>query len=259
MATSLALRRAGYSIGFLVALVAMLSTIISDDALARRRIPVMIQTVPEMPGALFSLNGQKFTADENGLAVTTAPKPNIYKLKVHSDTSNRGDSRLSFAVWSDAKRSLARPIEVTTFTYLEAGFETSRRVSFHFADRNGAAFDPGRIDSIVLIDSAGKSMRLKGPGPHQLMSTFPILNGAGLGLEESDYRIQDIIIEGRDVLPQVVKLNPSVDTQPSIQLAISNSLAATEASPAEWNTLLWVVVALFVAVGAVVLAMTKAY
>lgn len=259
MNASLTSKRAGYSIGFLLALVAMWNTIISDNALARRSIPLMIQTIPELPGARFSLNGQEFTADENGLALITVPKPNIYRLKVLSDRSNRSERRRRFAVWSDAKRAPARPIEVKTFTFLAAGFETSRRVAFQFVDRNGAPLDPGRIESITLTDSAGKSMRLMGPGPHHLVARFPISNGTSLRLEESDYRIQDAIIEGQNVLPQDIRLNPSVDTQPLVQLAISTRAAAAESSPEERDTLWWVVVVLLVAAVAVVLAMAKGF
>lgn len=258
MHTSPRLMRARYPIALLVVLAATLSTANSAAALGDRRIPLMIQTVPEMPGARFTLDGRKFTADKNGLAVIGVLKPDVYRLSLLSDSSNDGRRGPRFIMWSDGQRSPARSVGLNTFTFLEAGFETSSRVSFQFLDRNGAELDPERIESIILFDSAHNRVRLMGAGPHRLVSGAPTLDGSSMGLVERDYRVQYVFVGGKDVLPQSITLRPSVDSEPSIQLAISNT-AASQPSPQKWDALVWGIVGLIVAALAVLIVTTKAY
>jgi hypothetical protein len=248
----------GFSVVFVVA-VFVLASPLADVAFAKRNVPVLIQTVPKLPGARFSVNGKTFTADKNGVALSTVPGPGMFKLKVLSETLSLKGDRLRFAMWSDDKSSLERQIEVSSFTYLEAGFETTRRVTFEFTDRNGATLDPGAVDFITLTDSVGRSLRLSGGGPHVLVSKFPVAKDSGLKLEPNDYLIQDIIIGTHDLLPKEIALDPATTNDQQIELDATASVPAVHSEPRDWGTILWTVGAVLLVAALVVLFVVKPY
>jgi hypothetical protein len=220
--------------GAIVAAIIAMSVFVTSAASAQqRRIPVMIQTVPELPGVEFSLDGKSFKADENGLVLAVVPKPGIYELSVESKILSRGGNRSEFSLWSDGSRQITRSIEVRSFTYLQAGFANTRSVSFSFVTDEGTAIGPDAIDSIHVISPAGGEEQLSGPGPHALVATSPETNGKNLALERTTYRIEDVIINGTDVLDAGVTVNPAESDALRIELPLSSVPGAAGAPAAQ--------------------------
>jgi hypothetical protein len=211
----------------LIAVIAAWRSNVPSSSLAaqERSIPVMIQTVPEMPGARFSLNGIMFTADNHGLALTTVPSPDTYKLSVVSDSMVKGASRLRFARWSDNETQATRSIRVESFTLLHAGFEATRRVAFEFVDPDGGAIDPERVESISITNGEGKTTTLTGPGPHRLLATTIRQDRASLVLERISYKVNNVIVDGREVPGGAIKVTPAVSSEPTIELTLPESAA----------------------------------
>ncbi|MDQ3217865.1 MAG: hypothetical protein M3Q18_08475, partial [Actinomycetota bacterium] len=126
-------------------------------------IPVMVQTRPQVPGARFALDGTEFVANQHGLAVTTVAEPGTYELAVLSPRVEVGGTSHSFSVWTGGERVSSRPLEVGSFTLLEAGFDTTRAVTFRFADQSGTVIEPGRVDHASIGESDGDNRyRLNG-------------------------------------------------------------------------------------------------
>jgi hypothetical protein len=189
----------------------------------RRTIPVMIQTVPALPGARFSLEGKTFDADENGLALTVVPQPGTYNLRLLSAKMNDDDDvQFRFSVWSDKDKATSRSINVQSFTYLQAGFEKSRLVSLHLVGRDGRAVDPGVVDAILLNGPNGEQVRLADAGPHRLLTSAPVSNGNNLDLRDVTYRVEEVIVDGKNVLDKDVPLSPSQTGEPRLQVAVPN-------------------------------------
>jgi hypothetical protein len=197
-----------------------------------RSIPVMIQTVPELPGARFSLSGTPFQADENGLALTVVSQPGRYRLRVLSTKLSREQGQLQFSMWSDQTNDTGRFVDVQSFTYLQAGFEISRPLSFEFIGNDGTPVEPEQVDSIFVTDASGERARLTGTGPHRLVTSSPSPDGKNLTLRDRHLEIQDVIIDGRDVLNPDVSVGPTDTSDELLQLAVStggDSAAVPEA------------------------------
>jgi O-antigen ligase len=220
MNTSPYTRRMIAAIGTMVVVVTLLSFLGSVSSAARQRqsILVMIQTVPEIPGAKFSLNGTEFKTDRHGFAVTTVPERGVYRLRVITDAAAKDDSRLRFSRWSDGETQESRSIRVKSFTLLHAGYEATKPFSFTFVDDTGTAVDP---DSIVIIDQRGSSIRLQGSGPHRLPATTVRRDQAGVVLEHIEYEVDEVIVDGRDVLRKNVPISP-VDSESTIELTYAS-------------------------------------
>jgi hypothetical protein len=192
-------------------------------AAQERSIPVMIQTVPEMPDARFSLSGKVFRADNHGLALTTVPRPGTYRLRLLSSSVVKGDSRLRFSRWSDNETRVTRPIRVASFTLLHAGFEATTEVSPLFVDAAGETIDPDHIESVTITDNGGSASTLRGPAPYPLVATTIRQDRASLVLEEVTYTVTRVVVDGEEVLMARVKLRPAAESRPTVELRLAEA------------------------------------
>jgi hypothetical protein len=192
----------------------------------RRTIPVMIQTVPALPGAKFSLEGKTFNADENGLALTVVPEPGTYSLRLLSTKLTRDDVQSRFSLWSDEEKSASRSVNVQSFTYLQAGFEKSRVVSLDLVGKTGETLDPSLVDAILLTGPGGDRIRLTGAGPYRLLTTAPVSSGKNLELRDVTYRVDEVIVDGRNVLGEDVSLTPSQTGELRLRIAVPDEAVA---------------------------------
>jgi hypothetical protein len=244
--------------GVLLAAVVVLTGFAPAAVAQQRSIPVMVQTIPELPGARFSLDGNVFTADENGLALTVVRDPGTYNLRVVSKQMPVGDDVSRFSVWSDGQTGNTRSVNVQSFTYLQAGFSTERTFSLDFIDSEGDPVDPERIEAIGIADPQGGQKRLTGPGPYTLTMSEPTLEDNNLALQRPEYRIEDVIVDGEDVLDGQVNVSGIDGEVPSIELAASGGSEEPRAGPQSDGTSLpevpsELLVAFVVVIGIVVL------
>lgn len=185
-------------------------------------IPVMVQTRPQVPGARFALDGTEFVANQHGLAVTTVAEPGIYELAVLSPRVEVGGTSHSFSVWTGGERVSSRPLEVGSFTLLEAGFDTTRAVSFRFADQSGTAIEPGRVDHASIGESDGDNRyRLNGTQPTRVLASRAVPNGTEVELQPVSYRLIEAVVDGRYVYDLGSDIEVGVDSSVAIPVALS--------------------------------------
>ncbi|CAN5650031.1 hypothetical protein BH20ACT21_BH20ACT21_03740 [soil metagenome] len=185
-------------------------------------IPVMVQTRPQVPGARFALDGTEFVANQHGLAVTTVAEPGIYELAVLSPRVEVGGTSHSFSIWTGGERVSSRPLEVGSFTLLEAGFDTTRAVSFRFADQSGTAIEPGRVDHASIGESDGDNRyRLNGTQPTRVLASRAVPNGTEVELQPVSYRLIEAVVDGRYVYDLGSDIEVGVDSSVAIPVALS--------------------------------------
>jgi hypothetical protein len=173
----------------------------ATPAAATRHIPVMVQTAPAAPGIKFALDGRTFVSDEHGLALTTVTKPGSYHLKIVDTTIVRDRDRLEFSLWSDGISTTGRRIDVETFTWLQAGFDVSHRVSLLFTDAEGSRIDAHRINSVALRAKDGSEVVLEGAGPYWLVGNQLEASSGGLERMRSSYVVERVLVDGGEVEP----------------------------------------------------------
>ncbi len=171
----------------------------SSGGAQERAIPVMVQTVPALTGVGFSVDGDDFSSDATGLALVTVQQPGGYQVSV-GDSQVDPDTRVTFVRWGDGIEEPERRVSVSSFTYLQAGFQVSHRVDFRFSDAAGGSLADG-IDSFVLTDSAGRDVELSGGSAHWLETNRLISSPDGLKSRRLTYHIREVVVDGRRIEP----------------------------------------------------------
>ena len=191
-------------------------------------IPLVIQAVPRMPGITFALDGIEFVSDKSGLALTTVPRPGTYKLEVVSVRLSGDERRIDFVQWSDGSASTVRTIDLSSFTALEAGFETASRTAWEFvAEQDERVGDP-LVGSLILVDDRGERSVFPAPGRQWLSRTRLISDKDGLGLRDASYGVQEAIVNGVDVTSQ---LPHNVEVGKSYRWSVALELRSRTSSP----------------------------
>jgi hypothetical protein len=211
-------------------------------------IPVMVQTRPPIPGARFALNGTEFVANQYGLAVTTVAAPGTYELAISSPTIGVEGASYSFSVWTGGERVSSRPLEVDSFTRLEAGFDTIRAVSFGFTDQYGTPIESNRIDHATIVESDGDThYRINGSRPASVMASRAVPTNTGVTLLPVSYRLIEAVVDGRLVSGMEAAIEVGVDSAVSIPVAVpadpgdqpaeaGEEVVAPTSSPTESNS-----------------------
>jgi hypothetical protein len=162
-------------------------------------IPVMIQTVPSLPGMRFWLGGREFVADSHGLALITVGSPGSYSLRAETDRALAWDGRARFVRWSDGSLESLRAVSVHSFTYLEAGFEVSYEVVPRFVDEAGDPLGPDAVRGITVLDAAGNSATWRPGRPLRLVATRPVATQDDLRVEAVSYAIESMVLQDQRV------------------------------------------------------------
>ena len=186
---------------FALVLVAVLAALVpaSSGGAQERAIPVMVQTVPALTGVGFSVDDDDFSSDATGLALVTVQQPGGYQVSVGNSQVDP-DTRVTFVRWGDGIEEPERRVSVSSFTYLQAGFQVSHRVDFRFSDAAGGSLADG-IDSFVLTDSAGRDVELSGGSAHWLETNRLISSPDGLKSRRLTYHIREVVVDGRRIEP----------------------------------------------------------
>lgn len=196
----------------------------------------MVQTRPELPGARFALDGNAFLADRNGLALTTVAAPGTYELEVLSPRIELDGTTHSFAVWAGGERARSRRLEVGSFTLLEAGFDTTRDVSFSFTDESGTAIDPAIVDRATIIESGGDNRyRLTGNETTSVVVSRAVPEETGVRLRPVSYRLNNAVVDGEDVSVSGASIEVGTDRAVAIPLAVAPTASQAGEEPPEPN------------------------
>lgn len=166
-------------------------------------VPLMIQTVPKMPTITFSLDGERFTTDARGLALTTVTKAGPHRLRVVTHKRRSAGLKLLFAGWSDGSDSVRRQVDIGTFTVLQAGFEASFETRWSFVGSNGSAVGGEEPESVTLVDDRGDRSVYSGSGPHFVPGTRVVTKDGRFVQEKITYRVDRAVVRGVDVTAQV--------------------------------------------------------
>lgn len=157
----------------------------------------MVQTVPPMANVEVSVDGVPSRTDATGLAVINVNEPGNHELSIRSNSTDQ-DARVSFALWSDGSTARDRVVDVSSFTFLQAGFAVSRRIDFRVLDDAGRPIDP-QVDSITIVDNTGLERPVEGDSASWVPGNRLVSESDGLTSQPLTWRIANVVVEGQSI------------------------------------------------------------
>jgi hypothetical protein len=161
-----------------------------------------IYTVPPVPGLKFTLNGQTYETDENGIANLEVNTSGVFTLEVLpiNEETLPSNIRMEFARWNDNVFTPKRQVYFPRARRLEVGFTVSYQVGQEFFDTTGDPVDPARIDSIT-VRGVGNTFTFDKAGPIWLPANRLTRRiGERLESEEILYYFREILVDGANVV-----------------------------------------------------------
>jgi hypothetical protein len=188
------LRRAAAACALMLMALALVVGTPAPTLAQEQAIPVMLQTVPPMSDIEISVGGKRTRTDARGLALLTVDKPGSYKVSIRSLSADT-TARVSFARWSDGVTTLERVMEVSSFTFLQAGFLVTRRVDSRFLNDSGRPID-SPIDSFTIEDNTGRVLRLDGDTSSWVPTNRLVLASDELTSQPVGWRVAQVVVDG---------------------------------------------------------------
>lgn len=176
----------------------VLSSGARTPAQAQQVTDLTINVVPKLAGARFSLDGQVFESDANGVvSISASPGTHVLEALPMEDV---GTVRAEFSRWGDDFFQPRREIELPRATPLEVGYDLSHPVTLGFVDREGKAVDPGRVSSVTIKNSMGAIEEYSDVGPHWLKAARIIRRSIGLEAKPIQWSVDSVMVDGSNVV-----------------------------------------------------------
>ncbi len=119
---------------------------------------ISVQTTPAISGVAFSLNGEKFYSDVDGIARISMDKIGYYRLTVLAEEYKNSTIKIEFGRWLDEIYQPYRDIYVPTDNSILVGLNVYHLMNVSFVDLDGYPVDPSRIESYSLRSLQGDSL-----------------------------------------------------------------------------------------------------
>lgn len=172
---------------------------------------IEVRSVPPLAGVRFSLDGQVFSSDQDGVARVMAQRAGRYRLEVMSYDLAEPAMRAEFSRWADGVFLPYREIVVPLEAPLQVGFNLSYQVQPAFVDPSGAPVDAKRISSLTLKGNDGSIYRFDGsqmdapwwlPAVTVTSEMLRFAQQGGLETASILYSIESVIVDGANVVNQ---------------------------------------------------------
>ena len=174
----------------------------ANDELVLSVLPfeLAVETVPALPGMVFTLDGKRFTAGADGIARRSVAAVGDHQLGVLDDAYRGDGQRAEFSGWSTGLQGRQVVIHIPLARPLEAGFDIHLQASQSFVDGDGGPVDPARVTSITLRSSFG-DVATYPDGRQRLLKASRALRGPhGLESEAVRYEVEAVEVDGSNVV-----------------------------------------------------------
>ena len=159
-----------------------------------------------MEGIRFSLDGQIFVSDGQGIAQIQVGDFGWHRLEAIGSWSTDRGIRAVFSRWccgmgEGPSRSpvLRMLVDPSRFARLEAGYKLSYLVSPIFVDLAGNRVDPQQIDSLAMRSSIGGLIVLSEFNPAWLLGGHGVRQPQQLLYKEVQYSVESVVVHGSNV------------------------------------------------------------
>jgi hypothetical protein len=173
-----------------------------STTLTVRPIELTIRTVPPLSDIPFTLDGETFTSNDEGIARLEIDRAGTFSLDatLPPDTSIDPETRITFDRWGDSAFQAKRTITLRGDETYEAGFSLAHRIGHTFFDLDDNAVDPSLISSITLKSSIGAFYTFPDGEPRWLQASRIVRRQSGLEVAQIQYSVESVIMDGSNVV-----------------------------------------------------------
>ncbi len=167
-----------------------------------RPIQLTVETVPPVANATFSLDGQTFVTDAEGLAQIDIAEPGTYQLQALdvTDIQVSEDTHVTFSRWGGSAFQPEQTIEALGDLHVQAGFATSHRVGLSFIDLDENEVSATRVTSVTLKRSDGSYHTFEDSEPQWLQATRIVRRREGLEASPLLYSVESVMVDGASIV-----------------------------------------------------------
>jgi phospholipase C len=171
----------------------------ASSNLVVRPLNVSFQTVPQLAGITFAVDGQSVVTGANGTATVEVDRIGTHRLEVRPPADTAG-TRIRFSHWFDTDQRLVRPLKVYSDMALFATFSGSYLTPITFHDAKGGSIDLSVLGQVMLSGPDGREVVLS-PGQPAAWLDVPAPSRAllvGLG-QAPRYALESATYDGVSV------------------------------------------------------------
>lgn len=163
-----------------------------------------VTTVPPMPSARFSLDGEPLVTDDKGVTRAEVRRSrNKHQLQLLTTHLDVPGGSAEFIRWVGHGQGFTPSIPglvITRQKRIQAVFQTTRTVHYTFVDQARKPVAPDRITSLSIRSDSGQHQTLPGARPSELTAVRPVLQAGFAVSKEVTYYLQSVIIDGTNVV-----------------------------------------------------------
>jgi hypothetical protein len=183
--------------------------LLAPAASAAPRTPPSLEivTVPPVPAAQFTVDGQALVTDERGVArIPLPPAPTGHEVRLVNPVMNGPESTTAFGRWyghHDEEQGftpILSALRVDRRVKIVAAFEVSRTMRLAFVDQAHRPVDPARISSVTLRSDTNHLSTTTGSEPVQLVAVRPVPGDRSAVAKQASYSVQNVTMDGANVV-----------------------------------------------------------
>jgi hypothetical protein len=166
-----------------------------------------IVTVPPMPSARFSLDGQVLTPDDKGIVKLVMPRgPDKHRLELATPRLEDATGTIHFVRWFGQSENdqgftpILTNLVMSHNRRLQAAFQSSRTIRYDFVDQAHNRVEPARVTALTLRSDSGQTQTLRGVQEVRLTGFRPVQEGASAVAKDVTYYLQSVEIDGANVV-----------------------------------------------------------
>jgi hypothetical protein len=153
---------------------------------------ISVNTVPPMPGIMFTLDGRRaIPSDATGAAVLAVARAGIHTLAVSVPAPDQ-TTRITFTRWSDDSWKPSRTIRVVQDISIAVGLRAAYLTPIQFVGLDGNPLDPSLVSDVVISGPNAEVLQLQYPyDPIWLQTPLPAKHSGegGLHLTAAPYSL----------------------------------------------------------------------
>lgn len=163
---------------------------------------LVIETVPELKGVQFSLDGRRFVSNAKGIARISTSSSGSFLLKLLRKQVGGPGTRATFDRWIDNYFTSDRFVTVTVGAVkrLQVGFDVDYSVTQIFVDQYGAVVDPDRIESVTYSNSLGNWFTVEPKDQTWVRGSRITRVGDELGVVPVPHSVRSVMVYGSNVV-----------------------------------------------------------
>ena len=160
-----------------------------------------VQTIPPLADIPFSLGGEQFKSDKDGIARFEVSRAGDFPLEVllNPDTQVSPDTRVTFDRWQDEFQP-QRTVTIDGDVSIEAGFSVSHPVSQTFVDLDKNPVEMDRIQTLTLQGTDGSKFTFDDGQERWLRSGRIARRQSGLEATKIMYSVESVMINGSNTV-----------------------------------------------------------